>query len=210
MNNSAQGGPHHGQSRPQHQMPPAAQQGYAPHHHAGPGGKAKRRIRNFLLQPLLQVKIGLFSILLSVLFAAALGGLIYFNFFPLMETVLKMTDADEEVRDFFWEEWKTKQLWVYLSFAVYLIAQIAMSILYTHRLVGPTYAFRRHIRSIAEGRFHVRTYLRKGDGFSEVADELNYLSEVMEKHFSGQARQAATQTQQPAGHHAQHGGSGNA
>ena len=38
-----------------------------------------------------------------------------------------------------------------------------------------------YIRSIAEGRYNARTYLRKGDAFAEVADELNRLSEVMEK-----------------------------
>ena len=203
MNNSAQSGPGNNQPLPKKQAPSPP---------SGQTGKAKRRVRNFLLQPLLQVKIGLLSILLSVLFAASLAGLLYFNFFPLIETVLKMTDADEEVRDFFWDEWRSKQIWVYLSFAVYLLGQIGISILYTHRLVGPTYAFRRHIRSVAEGRFHVRTYLRKGDGFSEVADELNYLSEVMERHFGAQQQRpavaASSQQQPPTGQNAKHDGSG--
>jgi hypothetical protein len=191
----------HPQGHPQGGMPGGAPQS---------GGKAKRRVRNFLLQPLLQVKIGLFSILLSILFAGAVAALLYFNFFPLIDTVLKMTDADEEVRDFFMDEWRAKQLWVYLAFFVYLVAQITMSVLYTHRLVGPTYAFRRHIRSIAEGRYNARTYLRKGDGFLEVADELNNLSEVMERKFGGGAQQHAQPQQppQPAGQHSQHGGTG--
>lgn len=227
MSNSQQGGPRQGQplyQNPAFQQPMGMQahmmQGQAPQGHpqggmpgGAPqsGGKAKRRVRNFLLQPLLQVKIGLFSILLSVLFAGAVAALLYFNFFPLIDTVLKMTDADEEVRDFFMDEWRAKQLWVYLAFFVYLVAQIAMSVLYTHRLVGPTYAFRRHIRSIAEGRYNARTYLRKGDGFIEVADELNNLSEVMERKFGGGAQQQAQPQQAPqqqAGQYSQHGGTG--
>jgi hypothetical protein len=153
----------------------------------GSSGKPKRRARNFMLQPLLQVRIGLYSIILSVLFAVALGAILYFNFASLINSIVLMTDAEDEVREIFMSYWKGTQLWVYLTFLIYLVATIAMSVLYTHKLVGPTIAFRRHIRSIADGKFNARTYLRKGDAFLEVADELNRLSEVMEKKSRGQA-----------------------
>lgn len=150
------------------------------------GGKAKRRFRNFLLQPLLQVKIGLYAILLSVLFAGALGAIVYYNFAGLVSSIVLLTDAEAEVKDLFMGYWKDTQMWIFLCFGIYLLATIAISVLYTHKLIGPTIAFRRHIRSIAEGRYNARTYLRKGDAFAEVADELNNLSEVMEKRSQGQ------------------------
>ena len=117
----------------------------------------------------------------------ALGAILYFNFASLINSIVLMTDAEDEVREIFMSYWKGTQLWVYLTFLIYLVATIAMSVLYTHKLVGPTIAFRRHIRSIADGKFNARTYLRKGDAFLEVADELNRLSEVMEKKSRGQA-----------------------
>lgn len=221
MSNSQQDGPRPGQA-PQassaHSQQQTAQAGANPGANAAqaPGpietGKAKRRLRNFLLQPLLQVKIGLYSIFLSLLFAIAVASMLYFNFFPLIETVLKMTDADEEVREFFLEQWRAKQIWVYLTFFIYLLAQISMSVLYTHRLVGPTYAFRRHIRSLAEGRFNSRTYLRKGDAFYEVADELNHLSEVLDRRWNAAIQSAISAHQNQAsasGQHSHYGSSGN-
>lgn len=153
---------------------------------AGAGGKPKRRLRNFMLQPLLQVKIGLYSILLSVFFAIALGAIVYYNFAGLISSIVLLTDAEAEVKDLFMQYWKDTQLWIFLCFAIYLLATVSISVLYTHKLIGPTIAFRRHIRSISEGRYNARTYLRKGDAFSEVADELNHLSEVMEKRSQGQ------------------------
>ena len=144
-------------------------------------GKAKRRMRNFMLQPLLQVKIGLYSIVLSLLFSIALALIVYYNFAGLVNSIVLLTDAEDEVRELFMDYWRGTQLWVYLSFLIYLGATVALSVLYTHRLVGPTIAFRRHIRSLAEGRYNARTYLRKGDAFAEVADELNRLSEIMER-----------------------------
>lgn len=150
-----------------------------------PAPKAKRRIRNFVLQPLLQVKVGFYSILLSALFAASMGAILYFNFSRLVKAVIDLTDAPDDVLDIFKDTWSEVQLWLYLAFAVYLIAQIGLAIIYTHRLVGPTYAFRKHIQSIASGNFRHRTFLRQGDAFVEVAQDLNRLSELMDRHFNG-------------------------
>lgn len=147
------------------------------------GGKMKRQLRNFLLQPLLQMRIGLYAIVLALCFSIALGAILYANFADLISNVLLMTDAQDEVREIFMSYWHNTQLWVYLSFFIYLMATVTISVLYTHKLVGPTVAFRRHIRSLMDGRFTARTYLRKGDAFAEVAEELNHLSEVMEKKY---------------------------
>lgn len=143
--------------------------------------KAKRTVKNYLLQPLLQVKLGLYCIILAVLFAVALGAILYFNFAGLINSIILMTDAEAEVRDIFLSYWRDTQMWLYLSVGVYLVATVAISVVYTHKLVGPTIAFRRHLRNLAEGRFNSRTHLRRGDAFSEVADELNHLSEVLER-----------------------------
>ena len=158
------------------------------------GGKAKRRARNYLLEPLLQVRIGMYSIILSILFSVALGAILYFNFASLINSIVLMTDAEDEVREIFMSYWSGTQLWLYLTFAVYIFLTVSVSVYFTHKLVGPTIAFRRHIRSIADGRYNARTYLRKGDAFREVADELNHLSEVMERKFG---RGAGGPTQAP-------------
>jgi methyl-accepting chemotaxis protein len=178
--------PGQGQGAPQANPPQQRQFSHVPkslqaQQAIGANAKAKRRVRNFMLQPLLQVKIGLYSIIMSLIFAAALAWIVYYNFAGLVNSVVLLTDAEDEVRELFMDYWRGTQLWVYLAFVIYLGAVVAMSILYTHKLVGPTIAFRRHIRSLSEGRYNARTYLRKGDAFAEVADELNRLSEMMER-----------------------------
>jgi hypothetical protein len=145
------------------------------------GPKPKRRIRNFLLQPLLQVKLGIYAIFLSFLFVATTSFLLYSNFANFVDAVVQLTDVEDDVKDLFLEYWSGTRLWIIGCCVGYFIATIIVSVIYTHRLVGPTVAFRRHIRSLREGRFQSRTFLRRGDAFSEVADELNLLSEVLEK-----------------------------
>jgi hypothetical protein len=144
-------------------------------------GMAQRRFRNYLLQPLLQIKLGLYCIILAILFAGALAVILYTNFAELVNSVVLMTDLEDEVQDLFLTYWQATRMWVYLVFCLYLVGTVCLSILYTHRLVGPTIAFRRHVRSLIDGRVNARTYLRKGDAFLEVAEELNKLSEKLEK-----------------------------
>ncbi len=172
--------PNLGQQEPQPRSQPFSQ----PLSEMTPGGKAKRRVRNFVLQPLLQIKIGLYSIVLSLFFAAALAWIVYYNFAGLVNSVVLLTDAEDEVRELFMDYWRGTQIWVYACFLIYIVSTVTLSILYTHKLVGPTIAFKRHLRALREGRFNARTYLRKGDAFSEVAHELNRLSEQLERSYS--------------------------
>jgi hypothetical protein len=143
--------------------------------------KVKRRLRNLLLQPLLQMKLGFYSILFSLVFALTVGAILYHNFGGLLNAIVLLTDAEEEVRELLLDYWYGTQVWIYISFVVYLLATVAVTIIYTHKLVGPTIAFRRHLASLSAGNYRVRTYLRRGDAFKEVADELNRLSEILEK-----------------------------
>lgn len=164
------------------------QQGQHQGQHKGPppgGGKAKRRMKNYMLQPLLQVKLGIYAISLSVLFSIAVALILKFTFGELFDAIILMTDAQDEVNELIDSYSKGAITWLSLAFIVYLGATIGVSVLYTHKLIGPTIAFRRHVRSISEGRYNARTYLRKGDAFAELADELNHLSEVMEKKSGG-------------------------
>jgi len=148
---------------------------------SAPKGKAQRSFKNFLLNPLLQVKLGMYCIILSVVFAIALGAILYSNFAELIDSVVLMTDLEDDVRDLFLSYWKSTQIWIYLIFLIYLGSTIAVSIMYTHKLIGPTIAFKRHVRSLIDGKYNARTYLRKGDAFVELGEELNNLSQQMEE-----------------------------
>ena len=115
------------------------------------------------------------------MFSLAVASVLYLNFADLISSIVTMTDLESEVRQLFVDYWRNTQFWIYLTFFSYIVMTIAVSVLYTHKLVGPTVAFRRHLSSLCEGRYNARTHLRKGDAFTEVADELNRLSEIMEK-----------------------------
>lgn len=144
-------------------------------------GKASRSIRNYALQPLLQVKLGLYSILLSFVFALIVAGILYFNLAKFSSIIVQLTGVEEEVNDLLEQYIAPAKIQVLLTLATYVVLNMIGTIFLTHRLIGPTVAFRRHIRMIAEGKLQYRTNLRKGDAFVEVADDLNNLSAILEK-----------------------------
>ena len=142
----------------------------------------KRKFRNFLLKPAAQVRIGIWSIWLALIFAGSFIWFLYLSLSTLYDLVLELTDLRLEVGVIL-EERMTELTWflgVYLI--IYLLASVVVSVYFTHRLVGPTYAFRRHIRSLIQGRYDSRVRLRDRDEFQEVAGDLNELAEALGHH----------------------------
>ncbi|MGE0173447.1 MAG: hypothetical protein AB7T49_11690 [Oligoflexales bacterium] len=137
---------------------------------------SRRKLRNLLLQPLLQIKLGLYSIALAIFFSFLVTGLLYLNLFRFYSLVVELTDLGEEVNSILRDYLTQSTYWLMLCAFIYILLNIAVSIIFTHRLVGPTYAFRRHIQNLKKGDYNSRINLRRGDAFAEVADELNDLA----------------------------------
>ena len=143
--------------------------------------KKQRKLSNFLLQPLLQLKLGLYLIALATLFSMLVAYLLQRNFSRVYDMVLELTDAKEEVILILSNYISDALFVVAACISIYLFITIVLSIIYTHKMVGPSYAFRRHIANLEQGKYTSRVTLRKHDAFMEVAADLNRLAETLEK-----------------------------
>ncbi len=141
----------------------------------------RRKIRNFLLQPSVQTRFGFYSIGLSVVFACVVFSILYINLSDFSDIVMALTDSEGEVRELFASYMLHTRWWLAYTVLLYFVANLLVSIVITHRLVGPTVAFRAHVRKLCDGNFQDRIHLRKGDAFVDLADELNRLTALMEK-----------------------------
>jgi nitrate/nitrite-specific signal transduction histidine kinase len=138
--------------------------------------KKVRKFRNFLLQPLVQVKLGIYTIALTVLFSVVFGMQVYASFNGLYDLVLEVTELPDELGAMISDRIVSSTRWLIGIVGIYLAATIAITVLYTHRLVGPTIAFKRQIREMRKGNYDAQIILRKNDAFEDVAKELNELS----------------------------------
>ncbi len=143
-------------------------------------GKKRRSLRNLLIDPLVQVRLGLYSILLAVAFSAIIMLILYMNLAKFADIVMALTDVEDEIKVLFNSYMSDAWLWLVAATVVFLFLNIFVSIFYTHKLVGPTVAFSRVIKNLRNGEYGSRVFLRKGDAFSNVANELNQLAEKLE------------------------------
>jgi nitrogen fixation/metabolism regulation signal transduction histidine kinase len=138
-----------------------------------------RKLKNFLLEPMVQVKIGIYCIICSLLFAVTMVSLIYFKFNTLARNILDLTDVPDELLDIIQQHWSGTGLWIAGLVMLYILVIIVVSIWYTHRLVGPMVAFNRHVDKLICGDYQVKTTVRKHDAFGALAEKLNKLSDSL-------------------------------
>lgn len=141
--------------------------------------RKKRKLRNWLLQPVLQIRLGMYSIMLAGIFSVAVFVILYHNLVDFAEIVVTLTDSESEIRELFNSYMANTKWWLVIIIVSYFLINLMISIVFTHRLVGPTVAFRSHLERLSRGDFTQRVILRKGDAFTEVADELNRLTEIL-------------------------------
>lgn len=147
------------------------------------GPSNSRRLKNLLLRPVLQLKLPLYALTLTIGFVLISSYLVYFGFENLYGLVVGQADLGEYVAQTVKHETRDLAqvvLWVLL---VYGLMMLSVCVVYTHKLIGPTIAFRNHVKALKRGNYDARVTLRKGDAFQELGSELNDLAAALaEKH----------------------------
>lgn len=138
----------------------------------------QRKIKNFLLNPKLQISFGVACSSLAITYTIALMYFLHINFDSAIQLYIQNAplggnelDALIRIR----EKWILSRL---IAVAIlFVVSMVTLSIFYTHRMVGPVIQMIRHVQELKNGNFNSRVVLRKGDAFQELADELNQLAE---------------------------------
>lgn len=143
--------------------------------------KHDRKVANLLLKPILQLKIGFVQSVLSLSFVCGLGWYSWAKLHQLTDVVSTLTQADEEISAMISSYLSSVAGVAAGSAVVFVLVTISVTIMMTHKLIGPTVAFRRLIKELLQEKFGAKITLRKGDAFQEVADDLNNLSEFLTK-----------------------------
>jgi HAMP domain-containing protein len=145
------------------------------------GCPEQRKARNFLLQPAFQLRLAAYILLLSISFMllALLLGNLYFE--QTYVTMIHNTTQSEYLQQVISQQLHEFKATSLLLLFVYMLLTIAVTTVYTHKLVGPVIPLSRLIRALAQGRYDHRVKLRRNDALQELADELNELAETLEQ-----------------------------
>ncbi len=152
--------------------------------------KERRHKMNLLLQPALQLKLPAILLIVTLGFAALQVAHTQFAYGKLFEIVL-----EEAGRPPFLENLLREQTGDYIEVTsaftlMYILVVVILSVAYAHRMIGPMVPLRRQIEALKNGDYGARVKLRKRDAFSEIAEDLNELAQVLEEHDKARASSA--------------------
>lgn len=141
----------------------------------------RRRIQNFLIEPGIQIRYGMYISLFGVLLVLLLALTFYSTLQEDIMFLVQLTDVPQQayllINDRLMETF-------YFGIALILVFGaicFMVGIYITHRFVGPIVAFRRHVQMLKQEDFNYKTHLRPKDDFRDLAEELNSLSDFLKK-----------------------------
>ncbi len=141
---------------------------------AEPAVKARRHVRNYLLDTRLQLRLASYLLAAATLLSVGLGWLLW-NAYRETSQVLELSDPS--VGAALGSALAQEDRFRILALAVVLVAVLccllAAAIVVTHRIAGPAYAIARTCRRVAEGDLTEPPPLRSRDLLVELGDEVH-------------------------------------
>ena len=136
---------------------------------------SRRRAVNLSLQPGLQLRLPLLIFAITAAFCVLFGAHVQQAYGSMLELAVDepwlQTSISEQGESF-----------VIVSAAIaigYIVTVFVACLTYAHRLLGPLVPIRRRLEGMKNGDYSSRIYLREGDLYGEIADDLNELAQLL-------------------------------
>jgi hypothetical protein len=149
---------------------PAGSAPEAPAHRAEPSDdhrKFKRKVRNYLLDTGLQLKLASYLLAFAVALSLGLG---YHLWTAYRETSEVVSLAAPEVAGALASEDRWRIVQVSIILALVLVCLLGASVVITHRIAGPAFVIRRTCSQVGEGNLARPRPLRSHDLLVDLAD----------------------------------------
>jgi len=140
---------------------------------APPAGNPRRQLRNYLLDPGLQLRLAGYLVAVAVALSAVLGWQIWRAYAEASKLVaLGDPRSDEAIATMLHVEDRARMLWMAAVLGGVILCLLVLAVVVTHRIAGPALAIARTCRAVAEGRLANPRPLRRGDLLVGLADEV--------------------------------------
>ena len=139
----------------------------------------RRKTKNLLLKPFLQLKLPLAVVAVTL---GAVGIVAYQTqsaFLELFGYALREVDQPEVYEGLLTQIRSSALTLGTAALVGYVLTVVVICVVYAHKLIGPTVAFRRHVEALKNGDYASRVHIRDGDAFEELAEDLNELASIL-------------------------------
>ena len=146
--------------------------------------KHKRKLSGFFIKPRIQIELIISVVIPTIFFGLATSLVIYFQLGDIFDTLFILSDLDPDTADSLSKDWDMAIIWLIIFIIIYVLMTSVVCLIHSHRMIGPTQAFIRHLKSLIGENYRSRIKLREGDYYQNIADLFNDLSEKLEIKFA--------------------------
>ena len=137
------------------------------------GGRRHRRVRNYLVDTSLQMRLASYLLLVAVILSAGLGWLLWQAYQETSRVIaLGALDAADSLAGALATEDQGRMLLVAAALAGVLICLLGAAVVITHRIAGPAFAIGRTCRQVTAGKLTRPRALRSGDLLVELGEDV--------------------------------------
>jgi hypothetical protein len=142
--------------------------------------RRKRRVRNFLLDTPLQLRLASYLIAVAAALSGALGWLLW-SAWSETSRVVALADPllGERLGRVLAHEDRVRMLWIAAALVLLLLVLLGGAVVVTHRIAGPAFAIGRTCRQVARGTLTRPRPLRAGDMLLDLADDVGGMVEAL-------------------------------
>lgn len=134
-------------------------------------------IKSMLVEPYLQVKLGLMFILVNLLFSILIFGVMswfVWDIFGALSTYFHLTGQDAGLA---LDKLQGPMVIIGLLVITFFGTTLRVAVSYTHKIYGPLVSINRFLDEVIEGKKPSRLMLREGDQLQDLASKLNLLAD---------------------------------
>jgi HAMP domain-containing protein len=136
----------------------------------------RRRLRNYLLDTRIQLRLAVYLVVVALALSAALGWLLWNAY---SETTRVVALGNPAVAESLAQEDRVQMAWIAAALLVTLVVLLAGAVVVTHRIAGPAFAIGRTCRQVARGVLERPRPLRSRDLLVDLAGEVSGMVDAL-------------------------------
>ena len=146
--------------------------------------RPKRTLKSMIIDPFKQVRIGIYVLMVTIIFLFLSGYLFVHSFFKQYENVMEIfnvTDMSTKwaliTNDIFY----ANIIKLIVLFIIFIVVLFFIIFKMTHKIYGPLISIERFVKAISDGEYNKRIVIRKGDDLQRLVISLNHMAQELEK-----------------------------
>ncbi len=138
-----------------------------------PTGSQKRRIRNYLIDSSIQLRLASYLVAVACAISLGMGWLLWSAYRESSRLVsLGNPKVDDALAIMLAREDRERMLWLGIGLVTVILCLLVVAVIVTHRVAGPTVALAQTCRRIGSGDLSRPRPLRRHDLLVDLADEV--------------------------------------